>query len=146
MLSPKKMLPKNTLIFPDRPLTLNSPFYIRRSPSEEWAYTELEKSGSLLRVTAPRKMGKSSLMLRLIDYAETLGYRTVLIDFLQVDQEIFENTDKFFRWLCINVARKLEIDPKLDDYWDEDMGSKVSCTLYFELYILSKPADCLNLC
>ncbi|WP_234996694.1 AAA-like domain-containing protein [Planktothrix sp. PCC 11201] len=129
------MLPKNTLIFPDRPLALNSPFYINRSPSEELAYTELEKSGSLLRVKAARKMGKSSLMLRLIDYAETLGYRTVLIDFLQVDQEIFKNTDKFLRWLCINVARKLEIDPKLDDYWDEDMGSKVSCTLYFEIYI-----------
>ncbi|CAD5977978.1 Phytochrome-like protein cph2 [Planktothrix rubescens] len=129
------MLPKNTLIFPDRPLALNSPFYIRRSPSEELAYTELEKSGSLLRVTAPRKMGKSSLMLRLIDYAETLGYRTVLIDFLQVDQEIFESSDKFLRWLCINVARQLKLEPKLEDYWDEDMGSKVSSTLYFELYI-----------
>lgn len=110
------MLPKNTLIFPDRPLALNSPFYIRRSPSEELAYTELEKSGSLLRVTAPRKMGKSSLMLRLIDYAETLGYRTVLIDFLQVDQEIFESSDKFLRWLCINVARQLKLEPKLEDY------------------------------
>lgn len=135
MLSPKKMLPKNTLIFPDRPLALNSPFYIRRSPSEELAYTELEKSGSLLRVTAPRKMGKSSLMLRLIDYAETLGYRTVLINFLQVDQEIFESSHKFLRWLCINVARQLKLEPKLEEYWDEDMGSKVSSTLYFELYI-----------
>jgi diguanylate cyclase (GGDEF)-like protein len=80
-------------------------------------------------------MGKSSLMLRLIDYAETLGYRTVLIDFLQVDQEIFESSDKFLRWLCINVARQLKLEPKLEDYWDEDMGSKVSSTLYFELYI-----------
>ena len=113
MLSPKKMLPKNTLIFPDRPLALNSPFYIRRSPSEELAYAELEKSGSLLRVKAAKKLGKSSLMLRLINRAEILGYRPVLIDFMQVDQEIFQSIDKFLRWLCINVARQLELDPKL---------------------------------
>ncbi|OIP72310.1 MAG: diguanylate cyclase [Oscillatoriales cyanobacterium CG2_30_40_61] len=136
MPSQNKMSPENTLIFPDRPLALNSPFYIRRSPGEELAYAELEKSGSLLRVKAAKKLGKSSLMLRLIHRAEILGYRPVLIDFMQVDQEIFQNSDKFLRWLCINVARQLELDPKLEDYWDEDMGSKVSCTLYFELYIL----------
>jgi diguanylate cyclase (GGDEF)-like protein len=131
------MCHQNTLAMPDRPLALNSPYYIRRSPSEEWAYTELKKPGSLLQVKAAKKMGKSSLMLRLIDHAETLGYRTVLIDFLQVDQEIFENGNKFFRWLCINVARQLKLDPKLEDYWNEDMGSKVSCNLYFEQYIFS---------
>lgn len=136
MPSLNKMSPENTLIFPDRPLALNSPFYIYRSPSEELAYAELEKSGSLLRVKAAKKLGKSSLMLRLIHRAEILGYRPVLIDFMQVDQEIFQSSDKFLRWLCINVARQLELDPKLEDYWDEDMGSKVSCTLYFELYIL----------
>ncbi len=136
MPSLNKMSPENTLIFPDRPLALNSPFYIRRSPGEELAYAELEKSGSLLRVKAAKKLGKSSLMLRLIHRAEILGYRPVLIDFMQVDQEIFQSSDKFLRWLCINVARQLKLDPKLEDYWDEDMGSKVSCTLYFEFYIL----------
>ncbi len=122
--------------FPDSPIPLDSKFYIQRLPHEGLAYAEIEKSGSLLRVKAPRKMGKSSLMLRLMNHAEMLGYRTVLIDFLQTDTAIFENTNKFFRWLCSNIARKLNLEPKLSDYWDEDMGSKVSCTLYLESYIL----------
>ncbi|VXD13010.1 Diguanylate kinase [Planktothrix serta PCC 8927] len=127
---------KEVIEFPDSPIPLDSKFYIQRLPCEGLAYAEIEKSGSLLRVKAPRKMGKSSLMLRLMNHAEVLGYRTVLIDFLQTDTAIFENTNKFFRWLCVNIARQLELEPKLTDYWDEDMGSKVSCTLYLESYIL----------
>lgn len=124
--------------FPGSPISLNSKFYIDRPPSESLTYAELSKPGSLIRIRAPRKMGKSSLMLRLINQATTLGYHTVTIDFQQADTAIFETSNKFLRWLCINIARQLKIDPNLDDYWDEDMGSKVSCTIYFEGYLLNQ--------
>ena len=123
---------------PGSPISLNSKFYIDRPPSETLAYTELCKSGSLIRIRGSRKMGKSSLMLRLINQAATFGYRTVIIDFQQADAVIFESIDKFLRWLSINVARQLKLAPNLDDYWDEEMGSKVSCTIYFEGYLLEK--------
>ena len=42
----------------------------------------------------------------------------------------------FLRWLCVNVARQLDLEPRLDDFWEEEMGSKVSATLYLENYIL----------
>jgi diguanylate cyclase (GGDEF)-like protein len=122
--------------FPGGPVPLNSKFYIERSSIEARAYTELSKPGSLLRIRAPRKMGKSSLMLRLIHYAISLGYRTVTIDFQQADAAVFESLDKFLRWICINITRKLKLDPVLDEYWDEEMGSKVSCSIYFEGYLL----------
>lgn len=122
--------------FPGGPVPLNSKFYIERSSIEARAYTELSKPGSLLRIRAPRKMGKSSLMLRLIHYAISLGYRTVTIDFQQADVAVFESLDKFLRWICINITRKLKLDPVLDEYWDEEMGSKVSCSIYFEGYLL----------
>jgi len=123
---------------PGGPISLNSRFYIERPPCEALAYTELCKPGSLIRIRAPRKKGKSSLMLRLINHAVTFGYRTVTIDFQQADTAIFQNSDKFLRWLCINIARQLKLAPNLDDYWDEDMGSKVSCTIYFEGYLLEQ--------
>jgi len=123
---------------PGSPISLNSRFYIERPPSETLAYAELGKPGSLIRIRAPRKMGKSSLMLRLINQAATFGYHTVTIDFQQADSAIFESIDKFLRWLCLNVARQLKLAPKLNDYWDEDMGSKVSCTIYFEGYLLEQ--------
>lgn len=123
---------------PGSPISLNSRFYIERPPCEALAYTEVCKPGSLIRIRAPRKMGKSGLMLRLLNQAATFGYRTVTIDFQQADTTIFESSDKFLRWLCLNVARQLKLAPSLNDYWDEDMGSKVSCTIYFEGYLLEQ--------
>lgn len=133
-----KIVAVEDLNLPGSPISLNSKFYIERPPSETLAYTELCKPGSLIRIRGSRKMGKSSLMLRLINQAATFGYPTVTIDFKQADAVIFESIDKFLRWLSINVARQLKLAPNLDDYWDEEMGSKVSCTIYFEGYLLEK--------
>lgn len=83
-------------------------------------------------------MGKSSLMLRIIHAAVDRGYRTVTVDFQQADAAVFGSLDKFLRWLCVNVARQLKLEPNLAEFWDEDMGSKVSCTLYFENYLLEQ--------
>jgi len=123
---------------PGSPIALNSRFYIERPPSEGLAYKELSNPGSLIRIRAPRQMGKSSMMLRLINQADSLGYQTVKIDFQEADAASFESINKFLRWICINIARQLKLTPNLDDYWDEEMGSKVSCTIYFEGYLLEK--------
>ncbi|MBD2483551.1 AAA-like domain-containing protein [Planktothrix sp. FACHB-1365] len=131
-------VPKDTIEFPDRPLPLDSKFYIQRLPCENLGYAEIQKSGSLLRLKAPRKMGKSSFIIRLLNYAESLGYQTVSIDFLQADSAIFENSNKFLKWLCINIARQLKIEPLLNNYWDDDIGSKVSSTVYLESHIFPK--------
>jgi diguanylate cyclase (GGDEF)-like protein len=126
------------LEFPGGPIPLDSRFYIDRSPAEARACAEISKPGSLIRIKAPRKMGKSSLMLRIIHAAVDRGYRTVTVDFQQADEAIFATLDKFLRWLCVNVARQLKLEPNLDEFWDEDMGSKVSCSLYFENYLLEQ--------
>ena len=125
------------LEFPGGPIPIDSPFYIERSPAEARACAEISKPGSLIRIKAPIKMGKSSLMLRIIHAALERGYRTVTVDFQQADEAVFASLDKFLRWLCVNVARQLELEPNLAEFWDEDMGSKVSCSLYFENYLLS---------
>jgi diguanylate cyclase (GGDEF)-like protein len=121
---------------PGSPIPLNSKFYIDRLPNEALAYKELCKAGSLIRIRSPRHMGKSSLMLRLINQAKSLCYQVVKIDFQQADTAIFESIDKLLRWLCINVARQLKLPLNLDDCWDTNIGSKVSCTICFEEYLL----------
>jgi diguanylate cyclase (GGDEF)-like protein len=126
------------LEFPGGPIPIDSPFYIERSPAEARACAEISKPGSLIRIKAPIKMGKSSLMLRIIHAALERGYRTVTVDFQQADEAVFASLDKFLRWLCVNVARQLKLKPNLAEFWDEDMGSKVSCSLYFENYLLAE--------
>jgi hypothetical protein len=126
------------LEFPGAPLSLGSRFYIPRPPLEELVCQEVEKPGSVIRIQAPRRMGKSSLLNRPIAHAKVKGYRVVNLDFQQADGNVFSNLDKFLRWFSTNVSRKLRLPPKLDDYWDEETGSKVSCTLYFEDYLLEE--------
>lgn len=126
----------NYLEFPSGPVPLNSPFYIERPPVEEQAYNAICKPGNVLRIRAPRSMGKSSLVSRIIAYAQGVGYQTINIDFQQADNSVFSNLNQFLRWFCANVSRQLQVDNILDDFWDEDIGSKVSCTLYFQGYLL----------
>ena len=130
---------------PTGPLELASPMYIERPPLEALAYAELAKPGSLIRLKAPRHMGKSSLLLRMIDQAQALNLTVCTVDFLQADQASFASTDKLLRWLCRNVARQLQLPLNLDDYWDEEIGYKVSCTICFETGLLKRASTPLVL-
>ncbi len=133
------LIPNADLLeFPSGPVPLDSLFYIERPPIEERTYAQIGKPGSLIRIKAPRQMGKSSLMHRILAHARKTGLRTILVSLQQADSTIFTSLDKFLRWLCANVSRQLNLESKLDDYWDEDIGSKVSCTLYFQGYLLAE--------
>lgn len=124
--------------FPSGPLPLDSPLYINRSTVEEIVYAEIIQPGCLIRIKAPKKMGKSSLLLRMIAHAQAQDYQTVYLDFQEADEEVFATLDKFLRWLCIYVSKKLNLAANLDDYWDAEMGSKVSCKIYFQEYLLEQ--------
>ncbi len=124
--------------YPSGSVPLDSPFYLERSSLKEQVDREIRKSGALIRIKAPREMGKTSFLLRILDYGKSLGYRTVSLNLEQVDQAILSNLNQFLRWLCANVARQLQLEPKLDEYWDEDLGIKSSCTLYFQEYLLEQ--------
>ncbi|MEH1829109.1 MAG: AAA-like domain-containing protein [Nostoc sp.] len=126
-----------SLEFPSGPVSLNSRFYIPRPPIEELAYAEIAKPGSVLCIKAPQKMGKSSLIVRLLARAKKQGFHTITLDFQQADKAVFTSLDKFLRWFCTNVSQELQLESKLNDYWDEDMDSKVSCSIYFQQYLLS---------
>ncbi|MGF2035991.1 MAG: AAA-like domain-containing protein [Nostoc sp. CmiVER01] len=122
--------------FPSGPVPLGSPLYINRPPLEELVYNEILHPGCLIRIKAPRKTGKSSLLNRMIAYAKEQGYQIAYLDFQEADEDIFASLDKFLRWFCVNVSRQLNLLPCLDDFWDTEMGSKVSCKIYFEAYLL----------
>jgi len=122
--------------YPSGSVPLDSLFYLERSFLEEQVYQEIEKPGALIRIKAPREMGKTSLLLRIIDYANRQGYCTISLNLEQVERAILSDFNQLLRWLCANIARQLRRQPMLDEYWDEDLGSKISCTLYFQEYLL----------
>lgn len=124
--------------YPNGSVPLNSPYYLERPVIEQQAYAEVEKPGALVRIKAPREMGKTSLLLRVLDQAQQQGYQTASLNLEQVDGSILGDLNRFLRWLCASLTRKLDLEPCLDDFWDEDIGSKVSCTLYMRGYLLDR--------
>lgn len=126
------------LAFPSVGLAVNSSFYVPRPPAEDQAFSELRRPGGLLRIKAPSNTGKTSLLLRALEYARKEGARTVLINIQEADTAILEDLGLFLRWFCRNVAQQLGLENKLDDYWDEEIGNKVSCKIYFREYLLAQ--------
>jgi transcriptional regulator with XRE-family HTH domain len=124
--------------YPSGQVPLNSPFYITRSPMEERCYEHIHKLGSLIRIKAPRQMGKTSLLARIIDKSQSQGDCAVILDFQLATQQIFVNSDKFLRWFCASVSLALNIPNQVNDYWDlaEIVGSIMACKAYFEEYLL----------
>lgn len=123
-------------LYPDGPVSLDSPLYIERPPLERLAYQEITQPGCMIRIRAPRGMGKSSLLLRLLAFAQQQDYYTIKLDCDQIDASCLSNLNQFFRCFCWRVATELGIDPQLDTYWDEEIGSKLSCSFYFKNYLL----------
>ncbi|MBW4465121.1 MAG: AAA-like domain-containing protein [Pegethrix bostrychoides GSE-TBD4-15B] len=124
------------LEFPNGVVALGSPFYIERPPIELRAFSEVCKPGSLIRIRAPRQMGKSSLMHRILAHAKQHGLQTATLNLQRADRAVFSSLDAFLRWLCANIAQQLGLAPALADYWNSEIGSKMSCTIYFQRYLL----------
>jgi hypothetical protein len=131
--------------FPGGQVPLDSAFYVERYPSESDCYKTILQPGALIRIKAPRRMGKTSLMARILARAEKLGDRTVLLSFQLADKAIFQDLDKFLQWFCASVGLGVQMPNRLADYWDDLFGSKVSCKMYFEQYLLAETAQPLVL-
>lgn len=129
------------LQFPDGALSNDSPYYIKHPFIEDQIFAELQQPGCVIRVKAPRHFGKTSLLHRLVTFAQKQEYKAVYLDFQEADETIFTSLNKFLRWFCVNITHQLDLPLNLNDYWDEDIGSKVSCRVYFQRYLLQQ-LDC----
>ena len=95
-------------LYPSGSVPLGSPFYLERAPLEKQVNQEIRKPGALVRIKAPREMGKTSLMVRILDYAKRLGYRTVSLNLEQVDQAILSDLNQLQRhWATLSKQPEL---------------------------------------
>jgi class 3 adenylate cyclase len=121
---------------PEGEVPRNSPWYIERPPIENDCYQTLVKPSALIRIKAPRQMGKSSLMSRLLDYGSQQGYHTVCINFQMADREFLTDLDLFLQWFCGTITNELGLEDQLEQFWQGLRGSKIRCTNYFQRYLL----------
>lgn len=129
---------ENLCSYPDRPVPLDSPLYIERPPIEELVYREVTQPGCVIRISSPKQMGKTSLVLRLLAFAQKQGYRTVNLNCYHIDSDYLTDLNKLLRNFCWQIATELGIDPNLNDIWDEEVGCKLSCSFYLQNYLLKQ--------
>jgi transcriptional regulator with XRE-family HTH domain len=125
-----------TLPYPRGPIPLGSPLYMLRSPLEERAYHEITQPGCLIRIKAPSGFGKSSLLLRVLDRAEQLGYAIASINLQQAEPATLAEAGSFLRWFCGAVALKLGKTADLEDSWNDILGNSLSTTVFLQEQIL----------
>lgn len=125
------------------------PTYIRRPDIEAVCFdTLLNYPGSLIRIKSPKLTGKTSLINFLLSQLATQGIHTVNLTLRMADHLThFSSIDVFLRWFCFNVEQELDLESQLERYWNAEwLGSKVSCTTYFEKYLLKQDEAPIVLC
>ncbi|NES64480.1 MAG: hypothetical protein F6K24_04015 [Okeania sp. SIO2D1] len=115
--------------------------YVERPLIEQQVYKSLLFTDCILRIKAPKKMGKTILIDWVLEELKAEEkYRTVSISFWEADNSHLSEFNNFLLWLCANVSSQLELPVQLDN-WDnltKKLGEKMTCTNYFEKYVLHK--------
>ncbi|HEY9596358.1 MAG TPA: AAA-like domain-containing protein [Cyanophyceae cyanobacterium] len=119
-------------------IPLDSLYYIERPPIEMLCYETIVQPGALIRLKAPRQMGKTSLMARILQHARGQGLKTVTLSFQLADASVFTDLTRFLQWFCAIVTRKLGLPNQVNEYWDDIFGGNYNCTEYFENYLLAE--------
>ncbi|MEG3897471.1 MULTISPECIES: AAA-like domain-containing protein [unclassified Microcoleus] len=132
---------------PGGQVEIASRFYIDRPPIESRCYETIAQPGALIRIKAPRQMGKTSLMARILHHAEVQGSRTVALSFQLANRRIFTNSDTFLQWFCASIGQELGMLEQLPKCWElaDLIGSNQCCKAYFEQYLLSESSKPLTL-
>ena len=136
----REKIPKKTPDFepPEGQVPLDSPFYVERPPIDSDCRKEISRENALIRIKAPRQMGKTSLMTRVLHHAETQGCRKVPVCFQQADSEIFADLNLFLLWFCETVTYELGLENRVETYWQSRSGKKVRASNYFREYLLTE--------
>jgi hypothetical protein len=130
---------------PEGSVSLDCPLYIDRPPIESDCYQTIVKPGALIRVKAPRQMGKTSLLQRILHHALEQGHQTAYLNFQSADGSFLTNLDELLQWFCGEITNVLNLEDRVADYWKQGMGSKQNAATIFQRYLLATITSPLTL-
>lgn len=123
----------------------NSKFYISRVTDGD-CWTSLGKNhGVTLLVQASRQMGKSSLIVRMLDQAKKqLDKQIAYIDFQKFPEQYLEDEKSFLIEFCAMISENLDLSEERDRYkeinryWRRDGTNTSKCSRYLSDYIIPR--------
>jgi AAA-like domain/TIR domain/CHAT domain len=125
------------LEMPEGTMECESAFYVER-PSDALVLRTIVQRGVTIAIKGPRQVGKSSLLIRIIDAAVNAGKQVAFLDFQLFDKAALRNGELFFHQFCIWLTDVLDITDKVDEYWNTPLGNSQRCTRYVSRYILKE--------
>ena len=112
-----------------------SRFYIERE-GDGVALRALQRQGVTLTIKGPRQMGKSSLLMRVIQGALEAGREVVYLDLQQFDQEVLAEADRFYPQFCQAIAEQLGLADGTAAAWADGGGNNQLATRYVQNQVL----------
>lgn len=115
---------------------LRDTFYIERHADDQLK-REIIKAGTTTTIRAARQTGKSSLLVRGVNFARKRGAKIVNLDLQRVDSDRLATPDLFLRDLAEFIVRKLRLDlSEVDKFWQGSLGPQDKLTYLMEDYVL----------
>jgi len=120
---------------PEGTMALESAFYIKRA-TDPIALETIKRQGVTITIKGPRQMGKSSLLLRIMETARAANKRVAFLDFQLFDTLALSDADRFYRQFCIWLTDALELPDQIDEHWNTKLGNSQNCANYVSRYLL----------
>ncbi|MDF5722792.1 MAG: AAA-like domain-containing protein [Rhizonema sp. PD37] len=125
------------LEIPEGTMKLKSAFYVERQ-ADTIALSTIVQQGVTISIKGPRQVGKSSLLNRIIKVAKDESKRILFLDFQLLGKADLSSDEIFLRRFCSWVSEDLEIEDRVDEYWQKNISHIQRCTRYISRYILKE--------
>lgn len=125
------------LEMPEGTMDAESQFYVERG-SDAIALNAIQKQGVTITIKGPRQMGKSSLLIQIVDAAIKAEKRVAFLDFQLLDRMTLSNADAFFQQFCRWITEQMELPDRVEEYWSDGSGNSLRCTNYIKSYVLKE--------
>ncbi|MDM8527973.1 AAA-like domain-containing protein [Anaerolineales bacterium HSG24] len=122
----------------------DSVFYITRPPHDKDCWEYLKNHPATITVQAPRQMGKSSMLIRMLDKIkkEQPHHQSVFIGFQGVPRTYISNTELdiklLLQWFCRSIGDELGVEDEVDQRWTGMADDLKKCGDYLTKYILTQ--------
>jgi hypothetical protein len=115
-----------------------SEFYVNRPPIESICCQEILQPYALLRIKAPKHMGKTWLMSKVLNFAKNHDCQSVAVNLREAVDSDYSNLDQFLQFFCTTVSSIQGLPNRVTEHWGSELGNeKVKCRTYFEKYLLA---------
>ena len=135
--APKPSAPVAPLEPAEGTMDPESRFYVERD-GDTIVRRALERQGVTITIKGPRQMGKSSLLMRVIDTAMAAGRQPVYIDFQQFDQDVLSAPERFYPLFCRSISDQLGMVDRTEAIWAGGGGNNQLSTRYLQTHILKE--------